>query len=47
MHYGHPSSAGIEVDDNGEWQFKPLWYIQGTQSSPCASQIKHGMNDLS
>lgn len=47
MHYGHPSSAGIEIDDHGEWQFKPLWYIQSTQLTLCASKIGHRMNDLS
>ncbi|KAL3684843.1 hypothetical protein R1sor_002865 [Riccia sorocarpa] len=25
VHYGNPTSAGIEFDEGGEWQFKPLW----------------------
>eukprot|EP00271_Cylindrocystis_brebissonii_P009161 TRINITY_DN23834_c0_g1_i1.p1 TRINITY_DN23834_c0_g1~~TRINITY_DN23834_c0_g1_i1.p1 ORF type:complete len:519 (+),score=119.52 TRINITY_DN23834_c0_g1_i1:131-1687(+) len=24
-YYGHPTSVGVEVDENGEWQFRPLW----------------------
>jgi hypothetical protein len=25
VHFGHPTSVGIEIDDKGEWQFKPMW----------------------
>ncbi|KAG0606962.1 hypothetical protein M758_9G182600 [Ceratodon purpureus] len=25
IHFGHPSSVGIEVENDGEWQFKPIW----------------------
>uniref|UniRef100_A0A7I4ELF7 Phosphofructokinase domain-containing protein n=1 Tax=Physcomitrium patens TaxID=3218 RepID=A0A7I4ELF7_PHYPA len=25
VHFGHPSSVGIEYDENGNWQFRPLW----------------------
>eukprot|EP00850_Spirogloea_muscicola_P012522 SM000081S22656 [mRNA] locus=s81:324949:328298:- [translate_table: standard] len=24
-YYGHPTSVGVEKDDDGSWQFKPLW----------------------
>ncbi|KAL2653010.1 hypothetical protein R1flu_021138 [Riccia fluitans] len=25
VHYGNPTSVGIEFEEGGEWQFKPLW----------------------
>ncbi|CAM6113205.1 unnamed protein product [Calypogeia fissa] len=25
VHYGNATSVGIEFEENGEWQFKPLW----------------------
>ncbi|BBN00273.1 hypothetical protein Mp_1g27810 [Marchantia polymorpha subsp. ruderalis] len=25
VHYGNPTSVGIEFEEGGDWQFKPLW----------------------
>ncbi|KAI5082992.1 hypothetical protein GOP47_0002735 [Adiantum capillus-veneris] len=25
VHYGHPTSVGVELDDQFDWKFKPVW----------------------
>ncbi|XP_073392228.1 ATP-dependent 6-phosphofructokinase 5, chloroplastic isoform X5 [Physcomitrium patens] len=36
VHFGHPSSVGIEYDENGNWQFRPLCERRARRAGPRA-----------